>query len=111
MGLLRAIRYRHLLGIGETSAARLASMAILTPQSATPRCTASVQLISRVFRPFLFEVTVTGEPPHAFVRKYRVAAPCDDSAAMKGLQLFVKEFAPRVMRNEMADLAPRAKLQ
>jgi hypothetical protein len=84
---------------------------IVTPQSAMPRCTCVVDLISRVFRPYLFLVTVTGVPPHQGVRRYKVAADSDDSAAMKGLELFVKEFMPPVVRDEMATLAPRAKLQ
>ena len=78
---------------------------IVTPSTATPRCTAVVDLLSRVHRPWLFLVTVTGEPPHTVRRQYRVAAPDDSSAAMKGLELFVKEFSPRVVREGMPRLA------
>jgi hypothetical protein len=89
---------------------------IETPQSASPRCTATVDLLSRVFRPYNFLVTVTGEPPHQFVRRYRVAAPTDDEAAACGMQLFVKECmarngVPAFVRKEIAAVAPRAKLQ
>jgi hypothetical protein len=84
---------------------------IVTPQSAGPRCTCTVDLISRLFRPYLFMVTVTGEPPHSVVRRYRVAADSDDSAAVSGMRMFVKEFMPRSVRSEVATLTPKAKLQ
>ena len=84
---------------------------IVTPQSVTPRCTATVDLLSRVFRPYNFLVTVRGEPPHAVVRRYKIAAPTDDEAATCGMQLFVKEFMPKLVADDMAPLAPRAVLQ
>lgn len=84
---------------------------IETAQSATPRCTCTVDLLSRVFRPYNFLVTVTGDFPHQFVRRYKIAAPTDDEAATCGMQLFVREFTPRVVNENMAALAPRAKLQ
>jgi hypothetical protein len=84
---------------------------IQTPENATPRCTAVVDLISRVFRPYLFMVTVTGEYPHNCVRRFRVAAPSEDSAAMKGLELFVAEFTPKTVVERTATQVPKAKLQ
>lgn len=89
---------------------------IETPETATPRCTCTVDLLSRVFRPYNFLVTVTGEFPHRFVRRYRIAAPSDDEAAHYAMQLFTKECmaargVPKAVRDEMAKLAPRAKLQ
>lgn len=84
---------------------------ILTPQDATPRCNCTVDLISRVFRPYLFKVVVTGEPPHPYRVEYKIAAPDEDAAAIKGMQLFVNEFLPYVVRKQAADLSPRAKLQ
>lgn len=84
---------------------------IETAQSVTPRCTCTVDLLSRVFRPYNFLVTVTGDFPHRFVRRYKIAAPTDDEAATCGMQLFVREFTPRVVNENMAALAPRAKLQ
>lgn len=84
---------------------------IETLQSAKPRCTATVKLISRVLRPYLFEVVVTGEPPHPYRVTYKIAAPDDDSAAVKGMQLFVNEFLPWIVRQNVADLSPKAKLQ
>ena len=91
---------------------------ILTPQSAAPRCDATVDLISRAQRPYLCRVTVTGKPPHEHRRVYTVQAPAGydierafDSCAMKGIELFVKEFSNPVVAREMATLAPRAKLQ
>jgi hypothetical protein len=67
-----------------------------------------VDLISKVMRPWLFRVTVTGEPPHAFIRVYPIAAPDDDSAAMKGLELFCAEFGPKIPG--VASAAPKARL-
>jgi hypothetical protein len=55
-------------------------------------CDAVVDLISKVQRPYLFKVTVTGLPPHVATRIYEISAKRDDLAAMKGLSLFVKEF-------------------
>lgn len=55
-------------------------------------CDAIVDLISRVQRPYLFRVTVTGLPPHTATRVYTIASNDDNGAAMKGIQLFVKEF-------------------
>lgn len=71
-----------------------------------------MELISRVFRPYLFLVTVTGQWPHPWRRQYKIAAPNEDSAAIKGLQLFVKscQSVPLVVRQQAADLAPKAKL-
>jgi|HubBroStandDraft_1064217.scaffolds.fasta_scaffold85950_1 hypothetical protein len=84
---------------------------ILTPRTATPRCTAIVDLISKFQRPYLFLVTVTGEPPHAGVRKYHVIADSDNSAAMKGLELYVKEFSDPAVRLLTGTITPKAKLQ
>lgn len=84
---------------------------VLTAESAPPRCTATVKLLSRVFRPFLFEVTVAGEPPHPYRVTYKIAAASDDDAAVKGMQLFANEFLPLVIRQQAADLVPGAKLQ
>lgn len=89
---------------------------ILTPETASPRCTCTVDLLSRVFRPYNFLVTVTGEPPHEFVRRYKIAAPSEDDAAAFGMQLFVKECmarqgVPEGVRKEIAPVAPKAKLQ
>jgi hypothetical protein len=84
---------------------------IQTPKTAAPRCTATVKLLSRYFRPYLFEVVVVGEPPHPYRVTYKIAAPDDDSAAFKGMQLFVREFLPWVAKQQMLDIAPKAKLQ
>jgi hypothetical protein len=56
-------------------------------------CDATVDLISRVQRPYLFAVRVTGLPPHAYVRTYDIAAWSDDAAAAIGIDVFVKEFS------------------
>ncbi len=54
---------------------------------------AIVDLISKKQRPYLFRVTVTGLPPHLYVRTYDIAAKSDSIAAMKGIQRFVDEFS------------------
>lgn len=82
--------------------------AILTPNSAVPRCTATVDLISKVMRPWLFRVTVVGEPPHEGRRVYPIAAPDDNAAAIKGLELFVAEMGRQLPG--MGSVAPKAKL-
>lgn len=56
-------------------------------------CGAVVDLISRRQRPYLFRVTVTGQPPHAVRRIYDIAAHDDNGAAQKGLDLFVHEMS------------------
>lgn len=80
-------------------------------ESMRPRCTATVRLLSRVFRPFLFEVTVAGESPHPYRVTYKIAAQTDDDAAVKAMQLYTNEFLPWVIRRQVADLAPGAKVQ
>lgn len=81
---------------------------ILDPKEATPRCQATVDLISRVMRPYLFRVTVCGLPPHAHTRKYTISAETDDSAAIKGMELFVEEFSRKLPG--VISIAPKAKL-
>ena len=84
---------------------------ILTPQTTPPRCEAIVDLISRAQRPYLFRVTVQGHFPHNWRHIYTVAADSDDSAAMKGIELFVKSCINPVVSSQMETLAPKAKLQ
>jgi hypothetical protein len=82
---------------------------VLTPQCATPRCTATVDLLSKYFRPYNFRVTVRGEPPHPYTMTIDVAAPSEDDAAAFGMQMFVKKFMPKAIADEMAPLAPTSK--
>ena len=81
---------------------------ILTLENATPRCKATVKLVSRSQRPYVFQVMVTGEFPHACRRVYPIAADSDDSAALKGMELFVHEFGRRVPG--VASVAPKARI-
>ena len=83
---------------------------ILSPDNLTPRCTCTVDLLSKVFRPYNFMVTIRGEPPHPFIRRYKIAAPSDNDAAMCAMQLFVQEFMPRAVVEQAAPIAPKAKL-
>jgi hypothetical protein len=66
---------------------------IIRGNEALVLCDAVVDLMSRVQRPFLWKVTVTGKPPHVHTRVYEIAAKDDNTAAMKGIDLFVKEMA------------------
>lgn len=59
-------------------------------------------------RPYLFLVTVQGEPPHAYRRQYKVAADNVNSAAIKGMEVFVQEFS-RALPG-VATIASKAKL-
>jgi predicted DCC family thiol-disulfide oxidoreductase YuxK len=65
---------------------------IIQGNKAQVLCDATVDLISKVQRPWLFKVTVTGLPPHAYTRTYEIAARNDDTAAMTGIRQFVKEM-------------------
>jgi hypothetical protein len=81
---------------------------ILTLDNATPRCKAAVKLVSRAQRPYVFQVTVTGEFPHAHRRVYPIAADSDDSAALKGMDLFVHEFGRQIPG--VGSSVPKAKI-
>lgn len=81
---------------------------ILTLENATPRCKATVRLVSRSQRPYVFQVTVMGEFPHAHRRVYPIAADSDNSAALKGMELFVAEFGRQVPG--VVTVAPKAKI-
>lgn len=84
---------------------------IETAHNAAVRCQAVCDMLSRVQRPYLFLVTVRGQFPHAYTRKYHIAADTDSHAAMKGIETFVKEFSAPVIAMDMATMAPKAKLQ
>lgn len=79
---------------------------IVTLENATPRCKATVRLVSRAQRPYVFQVTVTGEFPHAYRRVYPIVADSDNSAALKGMEMFVGEFGRQVPG--VASVAPKA---
>jgi hypothetical protein len=81
---------------------------ILTLENATPRCKASVKLVSRAQRPYVFQVTVRGEFPHARTVVYPIAADSEDSAAIKGMELFVAQFGRQIPG--VASAAPKAKI-
>jgi hypothetical protein len=54
---------------------------------------ATVELMSAVERPFRFQVTVIGQPPHARRRVYEVRSFSDTQAAMLGGQRFEREMS------------------
>jgi hypothetical protein len=66
---------------------------IITTNEAKVYCNATVDLISRVQRPYLWKVTVTGLPPHAVTKVYEIAAKTDDIAAFRGIDIFVKQMS------------------
>jgi hypothetical protein len=66
---------------------------VLRGNEARVLCDAVVDLVSRVQRPWLFKVTVTGKPPHSVTRVYEIAAKTDNLAAMTGIEKFVKEMS------------------
>jgi len=82
-----------------------ATAMLVKPENANPRCTATVDLISKIVRPYLFRVTVIGEPPHAHRREYFIRGPDDNACALKGLELFVKEFSTAAPIRNMAPIS------
>ena len=86
--------------------------AILTPWSATPRCTCTMALASQFERPYKFRVTVVGEYPHAYRRVYTIVVPGDFDAASNGAALKAMElFCAEVQRLPgVGTVVPRAKM-
>ncbi len=68
-------------------------MEIVNPRDAKVLCQATVDLITRVQRPFLWRVVVVGQPPHAYRRIYDIPAATDELAARAGIDRFVDEFS------------------
>jgi predicted DCC family thiol-disulfide oxidoreductase YuxK len=66
---------------------------ILRGNQAQVLCDATVDLISKVQRPWLFRVTVKGLPPHLHTRVYDIAARDDNTAALTAMDRFVKEMS------------------
>ncbi len=64
---------------------------IVEAATCSAQVTATVELLSTVFRPFSWRVTVIGRPPHAWVRVYDIAAATDDLAAREGMKRFIDE--------------------
>lgn len=68
-------------------------MSLIRPRQSLVLADATVELMSKVQRPWLFKVTVVGKPPYAQRREYTIAAESDNSAAFKGLELFEKDMS------------------
>jgi hypothetical protein len=68
-------------------------MALIDPKNCHVRCEATVDLMSKVFRPWLFRVTVIGKYPHIAIRVYEIYGKSDNEAAMAGIDKFVKEMS------------------
>lgn len=66
---------------------------LIRREEARVLCQATVDLLSRRQRPFLFKVTVTGKPPHDVTRVYEIKTFSDNQAAMLGIDRFVKEMS------------------
>lgn len=56
-------------------------------------CSCVLDLISRVQRPYHWRVTVTGQPPHAVVRKYDIAGNDQNAVAQLAIDRFVHEMS------------------
>jgi hypothetical protein len=56
-------------------------------------CSAVMDLISRVQRPYLWRVKVTGQPPHAVVRTYDIAGNDQNAVADIAIKRFCREMA------------------
>ena len=56
-------------------------------------CSATMNLLSRVQRPYLWRVKVTGQPPHAVVRTYDIAGNDQNVVAQLAIGHFVKEMS------------------
>ena len=72
---------------------RLNGSPILSPDKAKVLCSATVQLISKLQRPYKFMVTVVGLPPHEGRRIYQIDANNDSSAAFAAIDKFVAEMS------------------
>jgi hypothetical protein len=81
---------------------------LVKPESAVPKVDVTVELISRVQRPFLFHATAVGHPPHAHRRTYAIRSRDEDGAACLAMELFIKEFTTAAPIRDMATLAPQA---
>lgn len=66
---------------------------ILNSADCIPRVDATVELISRVQRPYLFRVTCVGKPPHVAIRQYEIQGRAEWDAAKQGIDRFVREFS------------------
>jgi hypothetical protein len=66
---------------------------LITGNACRVLCTCTVDLISRVMRPWLFRVTVTGLPPHNVTKVYEIAAKDDNTAALTGLKIFQDQMS------------------
>jgi hypothetical protein len=56
-------------------------------------CSCVMDLISKLQRPYLWRVKVTGQPPHAVVRTYDIAGNDQNAVAQTAIDRFVKEMA------------------
>jgi hypothetical protein len=66
---------------------------IATNQNSLVLADATVELISKVYRPWLFRVTVTGKPPFKATRIYEIYGKSDSDAAFAGIARFEKEMS------------------
>lgn len=72
------------------------------------RASATVTLLSRVQRPYLFRVRVEGQFPHNRVREYDITAIHESAAAFEGIRIFERQMSKAVvMRDLIMDHLPR----
>jgi hypothetical protein len=66
---------------------------IIHPDEAPVHAQATVALISRVQRPYLFRVRVEGQFPHNRVREYDLTAVNEAAAAFEGIKIFERQMS------------------
>ena len=65
---------------------------ILEVNTSDVRCRATLELASKLQRPYLWRVTVMGDPPHRYTRVYEVQCWSENTAAMSSIDRFVREM-------------------
>jgi hypothetical protein len=74
---------------------------LLRLENAPVRASATVQLLSRVHRPYLFRVRVKGEFPHTQVREYDLEAVNEAAAAFEGIKIFERQVSKAAAQREI----------
>jgi hypothetical protein len=85
------------------------SSLIRSLDDAPVRAQATVALISRVQRPYLFRVRVEGQFPHNKVREYDIAGVNEAAVAFEGIRIFERQMSKAVVIRDliMDSIRPR----
>ena len=65
------------------------------------RAQATVTLLSRVQRPYLFRVVVKGQFPHNHVREYDISGKNEADAAFQGIKIFERQMSKAVVIRDL----------